>query len=318
MQEHKFVVIVTLNYNQSRMTLDCVDTILKSSYTNYKLIVIDNGSNEEEYNFLLKNIDSKVFIKRIDTNCGYVGGVNCGLEEGNKLNPDYFLIMNNDTFIDKEAIYYLVESCKRYNNEAIVTGKVYHFNDPLRIQTVGGKMKIHKYLIVDTLGRNEIDKGQYDQEGERDMIDDIFWLIPSNVYKEIGNYSTHFFLYAEQGDYARRALKSGFKLIYTPLAKIWHIGSLSTGDGNKFAPHVNYWRNKGSIIYRAKHLEKGYFWIYVIKKAIRIYLKFVVFKILKKKELSKSTYAAFLGIWHGILWTFNKAEDKGYNPFLKQ
>ena len=51
MQEDKFVVIITLNYNQSKMTMDCVDSILKSTYNNYKLIVVDNGSNEEEYSY---------------------------------------------------------------------------------------------------------------------------------------------------------------------------------------------------------------------------------------------------------------------------
>ena len=317
MQEDKFVVIITLNYNQSKMTMDCVDSILKSTYNNYKLIVVDNGSNEEEYSYLLKHIDSSVLVKRIDKNCGYVGGVNYGLSKGEKLNPDYFMIMNNDTILDINAITSLVKSCERHDNKAIVSGKVYHFDDPLRIQTIGGKMKTHKYLIVDTQGRNEMDKGQYDQEEERDMIDDIFWLIPSSIYKEIGNYSNHFFLYAEQGDYARRALKAGFKLIYTPKAKIWHKGSITTGDGNKFVPHVNYWRNKGSIIYRAKHLAKGYFWIYVTKKILRIYFKFVIYKILGRKELSRSIYAAFLGTWHGMLWTFNKVEDVGNNPFLK-
>ena len=318
MQEDKLVVIITLNYNQSKMTLDCIDSIIKSTYNNYKLIVVDNGSNEEEYIYLLKHIDSRVLVKRIDKNCGYVGGVNHGLAAGDILNPDYFMIMNNDTILDTNAITSLVESCERHYNKAIVSGKVYHFDDPLRIQTIGGKMKTHKYLIVDTQGRNEMDKGQYDQEEERDMIDDIFWLIPSSIYKEIGNYSNHFFLYAEQGDYARRALKAGFKLIYTPKAKIWHKGSITTGDGNRSAPHVNYWRFKGSTVYRAKYLKKKHFWIYTSKLLFRIFIKFVILRVLAKKELSKSSIAAFRGVLDGVRWTFNKVEDTGYNPYLKK
>ena len=89
--------------------------------------------------------DSRIILKRIIQNRGYVGGINYGLEEGIKLNPDYFLIMNNDTIIDKNAITELVNACKRHEDKAIVTGKVYHYEEPNKLQNIGYYFK-NKYL----------------------------------------------------------------------------------------------------------------------------------------------------------------------------
>lgn len=315
--EKRNVAIITLNYNQSKMTLECVDSILNSNYNDCKIIVVDNGSNKEELDYLLDNIDPNVVVKKIENNCGYVGGINFGLKQSQEYDPEFFMMINNDTIIDENSIGNLVEVAERHNHNAIVTGKVYHFNDPNRIQDIGGTMKIPKYLIMDYPGKNKLDEGQFEIEAERDMIDDIFWLLPKKIFDDIGYYSNHFFLYSEQGDYARRAVNAGYKLIYTPKSKLWHMGSVTTGDGNRHAPHVNYWRKKSGIIYRYKHLKNTHFWIYSLKELFRSFLKTIYVTLQGKSKLAKAYFAACRGFIDGMLWTFNKKEDKGHNPYLK-
>ena len=140
------VLIITLNYNQNDYTIKCVESILQSDYENHSILLIDNGSTNENYTELKNKlpVNEKVYLHRIKQNRGYVGGINYGLEEGAKLKPDYFLIMNNDTIIDKVAISELVRTCMDYNNQAIVTGKVYHYDEPQKIQHVGYSLKSKK------------------------------------------------------------------------------------------------------------------------------------------------------------------------------
>ena len=40
------VSIIILNYNAGNLLLDCVDSIQKTNYENYEIIVIDNDSND--------------------------------------------------------------------------------------------------------------------------------------------------------------------------------------------------------------------------------------------------------------------------------
>ena len=113
------VAIITLNFNQNNFTIKCIESLLLSEYKDYQIILIDNGSSSDNYKKLKERLpdDRRVTLKRLDVNKGYVGGVNYGLDQGLKLNPQYFMIMNNDTIIDKNAIQELVKSCKNFEKQ---------------------------------------------------------------------------------------------------------------------------------------------------------------------------------------------------------
>ena len=41
------VYVVILNYNGAQLTLNCVDSVLKIEYPNFKAIVVDNASTDD-------------------------------------------------------------------------------------------------------------------------------------------------------------------------------------------------------------------------------------------------------------------------------
>ena len=43
------VSIIILNYNAGNLLLDCVDSIQKTNYENYEIIVVDNDSNDDSH-----------------------------------------------------------------------------------------------------------------------------------------------------------------------------------------------------------------------------------------------------------------------------
>lgn len=307
------VVVITVVYNKAEMTIECINSILKSDFDDYKIIIVDNSSLPEEYDLLEKAFaeNSQVIIHRNERNTGYVGGVNQGLKMAKELGSDYFLIMNNDTILDKNAISILVNVQKRHNNKAIVSGKVYYYNQPNVLQHTGMIFTDHRYMKGYYPGQNEEDKGQYEDEVERDSLDDVFWMLPSGFIEEVGYYSDNFFLYAEQGDLAQRARRKGYKLIFTPKAKIWHKVSMSSG-GNPTALHVCYWRGKGMFIFHYRNLKRIYFYIQTIKN----FFKYLVKSVLLKGENRKCMQARLRGYLAGIKWMINKKPDTGFNPYL--
>ena len=244
------VALILLNYNQHKYTIDCINSILKSTYKNFKIILVDNGSTKSEKNKLYSNIPKRVKINHVDLdkNQGYVGGINEGIIAANKLNPEYLMIMNNDTIIGENSIEHLVKCAEKYNGKAITTGKVYNYGSNDSLQYIGQKCIDRELLnyVPYIKNNNEKDVGQYDYEIEMDMIDDIFWLIPKNIIDKIGLYSDLFYLYGEQNDYVLRAQKHGFKMIYTPQASLWHKGGVTTCDGNKKSPKIEYWKSFGT------------------------------------------------------------------------
>ncbi|MBN2863659.1 MAG: glycosyltransferase family 2 protein [Bacteroidales bacterium] len=307
--------VITINYNLHNHTIDCVNSILRSDYNELKIFLVDNGSKQEDYNALQQAfIDNpKVNILRIETNTGYVGGVNFGLEKASRENPDYFLVMNNDTIIDEFAISALVSTAERHNDNAIISGKVCYFDQPDVIQHTGVIFTDKRYLTTYYPGRNEKDTGQCDTEEERDSLDDVFWLIPRKVFFETGYYCNYFYLYAEQGDYAWRARQKGFKLIYTPKAKLWHKESMTAGKGNPKSLAICYWRGQGIFISQYLHLRKKYFMLLVIRNMAKLAAKSVV----THRETRRCSFALLRGYLYGFRWMFNKRPNRGLNPYIK-
>lgn len=317
MKKLPLVTVILINYNHSKDTIKCVESVLKSEYNNFHVFIIDNGSEEQDYKKLIEIYENNeiVSIIHLTKNLGYVGGVNKGLEEAAKIEPDFFLIMNNDTIIDKDAMHALVETAEKYGGNAIVSGKVYNMDKPDTLQYIGQWCRNRKKIDFPPYVKDgqEKDLGQYDNEMEMAMLDDIYWLLPNKVFRDVGYYSNYFFLYGEQNDYALRAVKKGYKLIYSPNAKIWHYHHLTTADGKKESPSIDYWKAYALLMLQYLHCKRKYFLIFYFKNLIKL-LATPFFCKSQVKNLKPQLFAYIFF----TKWIFNKTPNDGFNPFIKK
>jgi GT2 family glycosyltransferase len=314
------VLIITLNYNQVQYTLNCVESLLNSEYKEFKVLVVDNGSEKNNYDKLKAQLpnDERIILHRIEVNRGYVGGINYGLEKGLLYNLNYFLIMNNDVVIEKSAITELVKTCKGYNDKAIVTGKIYLFDKPDTFQYVGSKYINRRKLEFKKIGKFEKDEGQHDTEQERDMLDDVYWLFSKNLYEEIGGYSEYFWFNGEQADYALRAVNNDYKLVYTPKAKLWHKCSATMG-GRDYNPVLVFWVVQSQLVFKYIHMSFINFLPYYFKtwgSFFRTFFKsfYLLFKGINRFRYS---YAKLKGILYFNHWVIFKTKNDGRNPFIR-
>ena len=47
-----FVGIVLVNYNGAADTIECIDSLIEMTYSNYKIIVVENGSSDHSLSSL--------------------------------------------------------------------------------------------------------------------------------------------------------------------------------------------------------------------------------------------------------------------------
>ncbi|GAP42355.1 glycosyltransferase, GT2 family [Lentimicrobium saccharophilum] len=319
MNNSNLVACITINYNHAKDTINCVNSLLESDYSNFIIFLIDNGSHIDDYRILSEFTSNAIIIRllRIEKNVGYVGGVNYGLTEAAKINPDYYLIMNNDTVIDKHAIKALVDTSIDFSNNCIVSGKVYNMDNPSSLQYIGQWERNANKLDFPPYIKNskEIDNGQYEQKMEVAMLDDIYWLIPAIVLNKIGLYSDYFYLYGEQNDYALRAKKNGVKLIYTPLAKLWHHHHLTTGGNKQKELAISYWRMYSSLTILYLHFSRKAFYTFYFKQFFRSLVKSILF--MGDREKRENSKYKLLACWYFSKWMFNKKPNLGFNPYAK-
>lgn len=315
----KRVVIVTVNYNQNNYTLKCIESLLKSDYKDFKIILLDNGSSSSNVVELSDSmpIDERLKFIKIETNVGYAQGTNIALKEGFTYNPEYFLIINNDTVVDEKCITELVNTACEFDNKVLVTGKVYDYDIPNMLQIVGYELVNKKIMTYKQLGMDEIDEGQYDKVDERDMIDDVFVLQPVSIYKNIGGYSPYFWVNGVNIDMGMRARRIGYPAIYTPRAKIWHKGSVSIG-GRGTNPKLAYWNIQSSLILRYLYLNRLdfiYYYVTVLRSVLGTFIKSIFYRLSGKKGIYKYAYAKYKGLLYFNNWVLNKRSNDGKIPF---
>ena len=312
--------VITVNFNRSSWTIECIKSIIKSSHKNFRLILIDNGSCSDDFQNLNLGVkefnDDRIKILKLETNVGYVKAINKGLNFADELKTDYILILNNDTVIHERAIEYLIEKQLEFNNSVIVSGKVFDFSNKSHLQYIGQyhdkRGGINNLPIIKD--NYVIDKGQYDLDIEVGMLDDIFWLFPLKLYHKIGGYSPYFYLYGEQNDYALRAINSGYRLIYTPKPKIWHKGGVTTCDGNKEHPKIIYWKKLNTLKLAFLHLSKHEFNMFYLKSFFYDSFKGLI-KLLIFRQSLVSFKAHIYALRTFNHWKKIKYEDNGFNPF---
>ena len=284
------VIVLILSYNGKSLLEEAVNSYLANDYPRFEVIVIDNGSNDGTREYV-HNSWSNVKVIRTEKNLGYSGGLNFGMDYAfNQEMADFVLISNNDVKADDRLIGELVKVGMQDPKIGFVTGKVYDYESPNVLQTVG-KVENQDTGLVKHLGRREVDKGQYEEVQQLPTAEDVFMLVSKGVYFETGGYDLNFRFQSEQWDWHERAKKKGFKVYYTPYAKLWHKEGMTIG---KISPmHVFYdSRNVMLVILIHKTTRQ-------LKKYLK--LKYKMLLVSSVKYIVKGKFKLFFSMWAGFL-----------------
>jgi hypothetical protein len=208
-----------LNWNQKDLTLECLASLAQLDYPNYEVVVVDNGSREDEAAVIASQFPS-VTVLRNERNLGFAEGNNVALRYALEQAPDYVMLLNNDTVVDPAMLRYLVAVAEEDPQIGIVGPKINYFTEPQTIWSAGGILDRRMMPIL--LGLDEADEGQHDTLREVDWVTGCALLMKTRVIREIGLIDDRFFIYFEENDWCYRAQQAGFLVFYVPAAQMWH------------------------------------------------------------------------------------------------
>jgi hypothetical protein len=289
------VIVLILSYNGKHLLDDSISSYLSNDYPNFEVIVIDNGSSDGTKEYVENNFP-KAKVLRTGTNLKYSGGFNLGLDYAfNKCDADFVLISNNDVKVDSKVISELVKVAVTNDKIGFVTGKVYFFDQQDVLQTVG-KKEDPVLWNGGHIGNKEKDTGQFDAVCERFFADDIFTLTSKKLYKEIGGYDNAFAFQSEEYDWQARAKLAGYKIMYTPYAKIWHKVSATIGKASAFKLYYDA-RNPFIVVMKYKSPQ-------FIKRYLKNHFKDVLLTSLV--NLKRLKFDVVISVWKGfasaVIW----------------
>ncbi|MCK4966733.1 glycosyltransferase family 2 protein [bacterium] len=301
--ERPLVYIILLNWNGYDLTRECISSLFKISYTNYKIIVVDNCSEDDSYSKLKSEFDGDVVFIANESNLGFTGGNNVGITRAIENNADYVLLLNNDTVVDELFLDELINKAVSDDKIGILGPKIYYYAEPENIWFSGGRFnKLKGGMSVDGMGVR--DNGQFDKVADVDYITGCALLVKKEVLEKVGLLDKDYFIYAEEVDFCFRAKRNGYRVVYIPSSKVWHKVAQSF-KGN-FTPFYLYFQSKNRLLLIKKNFSKLYL-IYCFIVHILFYipykLTYIWFK--EKNKRFKASLSLFVGTYD-FLFSKNK------------
>lgn len=253
---YPLVYIVVLTWNGKTDTIECLNSLKKIDYPNYKILVVDNAS-EDGTSEIVRSEFPEIELIINKENLRFAGGNNVGIYYSLQRKSDYILLLNNDTIVDRSFLSQLIESAETNPKIGIVGPKIYFYSEPKRIWYAGGKIEWWKGWISH-VGIREIDNGKYETVRETDFITGCCMLIKREVVESIGKLDERYYIYGEDVDYCIRAKAVGYNILFQPKAIIWHKLSVSTGG------HLSWFKNWNKLKSQIKimiRFAKFYHWL---------------------------------------------------------
>jgi GT2 family glycosyltransferase len=254
------VYIVTVTWNGKADTLQCLESLSRLTYPNYRLLVVDNGSQDDTAEVVREQFPTVELLVNA-SNLGFSGGYNAGLRLALDCGAAWVLLINNDTTVASNMLSELMAQSE-LPGVAMLAPKIYAADEPNRIWSVGGNRSFWTYEMVQT-GDGQIDRGQWETPLERDYLAGCALLLKRSLLTEVGLFDADTFnpIYYEDSDLCVRARQAGQRLWLVPSAHIWHKG---VGAGGGFdSPRHRYLMARNSARFFRKHI-RGLRWAIVM------------------------------------------------------
>jgi len=100
----QLISIIIVNHNGIRFLKDCLKSIYQQSYSDFEVILVDNGSTDGSVQFVKENFPGVIMIENKE-NLGFAISNNQGIELSK---GKYIALLNNDTVVDKDWLKNLV------------------------------------------------------------------------------------------------------------------------------------------------------------------------------------------------------------------
>lgn len=244
------VGIVLLNWNGLNDTTECISSLLKSTWDNYAIYVIDNASRGNEGDIIQSKFPMVRVLKEKE-NLGFCKGNNVAVTEAIQSGVDYVMLLNNDTVVPSDLIEKLVLGYESVQNVGAVSPLILDYpNISSKVQFSGAKWNSRKacFSLVDAgIDYNELRKKiPYRSE----FACGCCLLTKPSVIEKVGLLDERYFAYYDEADWCYRLAKKGYKSFVIPGAEVYHRISRT----NTISPVSAYLLNRNRLLWMSDHL----------------------------------------------------------------
>lgn len=266
-----------MNWNGRKYLEQFLPSVTASTYSNYKVIVVDNASTDDSVAFI-KAAYPEVLVLQHAQNYGFAKGYNKGLES---LGYDYWVLLNSDVEVERGWIEPVIALMESDRSIGACAPKLRQFHNRQLFEYAGAAGGWLDHLgypfargrIFDVC---EEDKGQYDE------AQPVFWasgaalFVRPEVYRTLQGLDEYFFAHQEEIDLCWRMQRAGYKVYCCPASVVYHVGGGTLPKGNERKVFLNF---RNNLIMMAKNLPP-------MAAVVKIGIRFVLDAVSAVKSLA--------------------------------
>ncbi len=248
------VSIIVPNKDQVAMLARCVDSLQKSSYANFELLIVENGSQLPETHAYYRELQKQPHIRVLEwTKPFNYAAVNNFAATSAK--GELLLFLNNDTEgINPDWLEALVKQATQPGVGA-VGAKLYYADDTIQhagIVVGMGGVAGHSHLFYPRQAAGYMQRLRITQNVA--AVTGACLLMTREVFDTVGGWDEGFVLAFNDVDICLSILKAGYRVVWTPDAELYHLESKTRGYEDTAEKQARFKRE-----YDLFHLKWGAF-----------------------------------------------------------
>lgn len=286
------VSIIILNYNGKNLLEKFLPSVCKLNYTNYEVIIVDNGSFDGSNELIKKGFLHKVRLIENNKNLGFCKGNNIGAKVST---GKYLWFLNTDVEVEEDALTYLVDFMELNPDVGICGPKILFYSKPDKIQSAG----MNFYLKGD-IGFRGVNKDKDDPEFNKNAlvayISGAALFIRKDIFNLLAGFDDEMFINVEDVDLCIRTWIIGYKVMYVHKSNVYHVGMATTAK--KDENWILYYdiRNKLRMILKNFELKNLLNWLY----------SYIIFYTNIKDKTKRGDFMLWLLKIKAFLWNMQK------------
>lgn len=254
------IAVILVNWNSYEVTNDCIQSLKKATYPWFTTVVVDNGSTDGSGERLRSMYPDIVYLP-CESNTGFTGGNNTGMQYALDNGFDFAMMLNNDTFVEPDFLESLVTHMDEFPETGAVQSRIYFNHDRSLVWSAGCYYNAWTGFTY-SRGEGKKTKAEYLLTQEVDWITGCAFLIRSDVLRETGLLPLNMFIYSEDVDLSFRIRQKGYRLMYIPDSIVYHIAGKSNKSKVKgkegFVKPIVHYLNQRNRLWLLKRYTRFY------------------------------------------------------------
>ncbi len=211
MNKLPLISIIVPTYNRCQETIACLNSILRSDYANYEIIVVNNGSTDKTQQLLKEKFQDNLKIKLISIpkNLGAGGGRNLGAQNAR---GEYLLFIDSDNVIDYQMISHLITFFSKQKDCGMAGPLMLYKKNPDLIWLYYADINMYTSQAF-YKGTGEKNLKQYEKIIKGGHLPNCF-MVKKKDFKQLNGFDEKYFIMYEEAELAEKIKKYLKKNIY--------------------------------------------------------------------------------------------------------